>query len=78
MKYLLLSLLHEPLTLPELLSIIKSNRIYVNKELHILLKKGYIDRVGTRRNYRYYITPKGLLKYYYMKIGRILGRYNND
>jgi len=61
-KYLLLSLLHEPLTLPELLSIIKSNRIYV----------------GTRRNYRYYITPKGLLKYYYMKIGRILGRYNND
>ena len=78
MKYLLLSLLQEPLTLPEILRSIKGDRNQVNITLLRLMKKGYVDRIGSKRNYRYFITSKGLLKYYSMKIGRLLGGEDNE
>jgi len=75
MKYLLLSLLQEPMTFTDILDITKGDRLVVNTILDRLRKEGLIKRSGSRRKYVYCLTCKGLVALYIMKLKGLLRRY---
>ena len=53
----------------QLESIFPEDAKYLKQMLYYLLQKKLIDTLGTRKTYRYFLTPKGIdqLKQYYEK-----------
>ena len=78
MKYLILSLLQEPMSFPDILNYTKGDRLTVVSILHKMIRSGLIGKTGKRRHYIYFLTNKGLVVLYIMRLKRMLKEVINN